>query len=138
MREDSTALIVMPLLALMEHYSAAKAFAGSKMVDASQELITIGLSNILGSFFSSMPISGTFSRTVLNHGSGVATPMGGLVTGTLVILALEFLTPYFFYIPKAALAAVICSAVIFSVDFHIAYFMWKCKSKGLFFIPCLN
>jgi len=134
---DFSALIVLPLLGLMEHHTAAKMFAGTSRVDASQELITIGLSNIFGSFISSMPVTGAFSRTVVNKASGVETPMGGLVTGVLVIVALQFLTPYFYFIPKAALASVICCAVIFTIDFQIVYPMWKSKRKELIkAIPC--
>ena len=54
------------------------------------------------------------------------------MTGVLVIMALQFLTPYFFYIPKAALASVIVCAVIFTVDFGILRPMWR--SKREFFI----
>lgn len=89
---------------LMEHITIAKAYAGSGRVDASQEMISIGLSNLIGAFFSSMPITGSFSRTVVNKSSGVESPLGGLVTGVLIIVALQFLTPYFYYIPKASLA----------------------------------
>ena len=126
---DASALVVLPLLAIMEHITIAKAFAGTATVDASQEMITMGLSNLIGAFFSSMPITGSFSRTTVNHASGAQSPMGGLVTGTLVILALQFLTPYFYFIPKASLAAVIVCAVIFTIDFEIIYPMWKSKSK---------
>ncbi|CAL8103463.1 unnamed protein product [Orchesella dallaii] len=131
LKDDVSALIVLPLLALMEHITIAKAYAGSGRVDASQEMISIGLSNIGGAFFSSMPITGAFSRTVVNKASGVESPMGGIVTGTLVIVSLSLLTPYFFYIPKAALASVICCAVIFTVDFEIIYPMWKSKKMDL-------
>jgi sodium-independent sulfate anion transporter 11 len=134
LKKDASALIVLPLLALMEHYTGAKMYAGTGRVDASQELISIGLSNIAGSFISSMPITGAFSRTVVNKASGVETPMGGLVTGVLVIVALQFLTPYFYFIPKAALASVICCAVIFTIDLEIIYPMWRSKSKPLLHI----
>jgi len=131
LKNDASALLVLPLLALMEHITSAKMFAGTGRVDASQEMISIGISNILGSFISSMPVTGAFSRTVVNKSSGVESPLGGLVTGVLVIVALQFLTPYFFYIPKAALAAVICCAVIFTIDLEIIYPMWRSKSKRL-------
>jgi len=113
----------------MEHITVAKATAGMSRVDATQEMVTIGLSNLIGAFCNSMPITGSFSRTVVNHASGVASPLGGLVTGVLVILALQFLTPYFYYIPNASLAAVIVCAVIFTVDFAILKPMWRSKRK---------
>ncbi len=46
----------------------------------------------------------------------------------MLLVALQFLTPWFYFIPKAALAAVICCAVIFTVDLEIIYPMWKSKS----------
>lgn len=92
-------------------------------------MISIGISNILGAFLSNMPITGAFSRTVVNKASGVETPLGGLITGALVMVALQFLTPWFYFIPKAALASVICCAVIFTIDLEIIYPLWKSKSE---------
>lgn len=88
----------------MEHITIAKAFAGTSRVDASQEMVSIGVANILGAFCSSMAVTGSFSRTTVNHASGVQTPMGGLFTAIMVISSLLYLTPYFYFIPKAALA----------------------------------
>lgn len=51
LEEEASAVIVMPLLAIMEHITIAKAFAGESKIDASQEMLSIGLSNIIGSFF---------------------------------------------------------------------------------------
>lgn len=93
--------------------------------------ITIGLSNLVGSFFSSIPVAGSFSRTMVNHASGVASPMGGLVTGVLVLLALQFLIEYFFYLPKAALASVVVCAIISSIDFRIIMPMWQSKKMDI-------
>ncbi len=129
LKEDASSIIVLPLLAVMEHITIAKAFAGTSRVDASQEMISIGVANILGTFFSSMSVTGSFSRTTVNHASGVQTPMGGLFTGIIVLLSLSFLTPYFYYIPKASLSAVIVCAVISMVEFGVLYPMWKTKSK---------
>lgn len=117
LKADSTPLLVIPLLALMEHITAAKALAGTKPVDASQEMIAIGLTNMCGAFFNSMPVTGSFSRSMVNAASGAETPLGGLFTGSLVLLALQFLTPYFYYIPNASLAAV-------SDTFHDDHINW--------------
>lgn len=75
-----------------------------------QELLAIGTSNIVNSFVQGYPGTGSLSRGAVNNGSGVRTPMGGFYTGVLVIAAL-FLTPLFYYIPKAALASIIIAAV---------------------------
>ena len=105
--------------------------AGGKPIDASQEMIALGICNLMGSFVSSMPTTGSFSRTAVNSASGVRTTFGGIFTGSLVILALAVLMPYCAYIPKASLAAVIITAVIFSVEYEVVRPMWKSKSKFL-------
>ena len=89
-----------------------------------------------------MPVTGSFSRSAVNHSSGVRTPFGGIYTGLVVILALNVLTPYFYYIPKAALAAVIISAVIFMIEYEVLAPMWRSKRKDLIptivtFLACL-
>jgi len=57
--------------------------ANGAMVDATQEMITLGFCNIAGSFLLSMPINGSFTRSAINNASGVRTPFGGLYTGTV-------------------------------------------------------
>jgi sodium-independent sulfate anion transporter 11 len=52
-----------------------------------------------------------------------------LSPGTLIVLALSLLTPYFSYIPRSTLAAVLISAVVFMIDWKILITLWKCNSK---------
>lgn len=56
--------------------------AKGKFLDATQEMIALGVCNIFGSFVRSMPVTGSFTRTAVNHASGVRTPLGGIFTGT--------------------------------------------------------
>ncbi|XP_057324101.1 sodium-independent sulfate anion transporter-like [Microplitis mediator] len=135
-------LIVLPLISLMEDVAVCKAFSNGKSVDATQELIAIGLANLGCSFVQSFPGTGSLSRSAVNNASGVRTPLGGLYTGILVVLALLFLTPYFSFIPKACLAAIIISAVIFMVEVKVIKPMWRTKKSDLIpgiatFIACL-
>ena len=104
--------------------------AGGKTVDASQEMVALGICNVFGAFVSSMPTTGSFSRTAVNSSSGVKTPLGGLYTGALVLLCLGVLMPYCAFIPKATLSAVIMTAVIFSVEYEVVLPIWKSKSKS--------
>lgn len=76
-----------------------------------------------------MPVSGGLSRGAVNNSSGVKTTLGGVYTGLLVLVSLQFLTPYFYYIPKTALAAVIIAAVVFMVEFQVVKPMWRTKSE---------
>ena len=65
----------------------------------------------------------------MNSSSGVRTAFGGVYTGLLVIVCLAFLMPFCAFIPKATLAAVIMTAVIFSVEHHVIRPMWSSKSE---------
>lgn len=101
-------------------------------MDASQEMIALGVCNFLGSFVGSMPVTGSFSRTAVNAASGVKTTLSGVYAGGLVILALAMLMPFCAYIPKASLAAVIISAALCNVEYHIIKPMWRTKSTPNF------
>ncbi|NXX75612.1 S2611 protein, partial [Urocolius indicus] len=128
-------LAVVPLMGLLETVAIAKAFAAQNdyRIDPNQELLAMGkcFANILGSFVSSYPITGSFGRTAVNAQSGVCTPAGGLVTGALVLLSLAYLTSLFYYIPKAALAAVIIAAVGPMFDAGIFRTLWRVKKLDL-------
>ncbi|XP_046393546.1 sodium-independent sulfate anion transporter-like [Ischnura elegans] len=135
-------MLVLPLLSLLEDIAICKAFSSGKPVDATQEMISVGLCNIANSFVQAFPGSGSLSRSAVNNCSGVRTPLGGLYTGLLVIVALVFFTPYFYYIPKATLAGVIIAAVVFMVEVRVVKPMWRTKKSDLIpgigtFISCL-
>lgn len=120
-------LAVVPLMGLLESIAVAKSFASQNnyRIDTNQELLAIGLTNVLGSLVSSYPVTGSFGRTAVNAQSGVCTPAGGLVTGILVLLSLDYLTSLFYYIPKSALAAVIIMAVAPLFDARIVRTLWR-------------
>ncbi|XP_063231704.1 sodium-independent sulfate anion transporter-like isoform X2 [Bacillus rossius redtenbacheri] len=137
-----SALFVVPLLAILENIALAKVFSDGHPIDATQEMLALGACNIFSSFVSSMPVSGALSRGAVNHASGVTTTFGGIYTGVVVLVSLQFFTPYFFFIPKASLAAVIIAAVVFMVEFHVVKPMWRTKKLDLIpafatFISCL-
>nr|CAD7414014.1 unnamed protein product [Timema poppensis] len=132
--ELGSSIVLVPIIAVLGNVAIAKAFASGHSVNATQELLTLGLCNILGSFVSSMPVTGSFSRSAVNHASGVKTPLGGLYTGVLILLALSLLTPYFYFIPKASLAAVIICAVIFMIEYEVVQPMWKSSRESVSYL----
>ncbi|XP_065339214.1 sodium-independent sulfate anion transporter [Cloeon dipterum] len=129
-------IIVLPILAILENISICKAFSAGKSVDATQEMIAIGICNIGNSFVQAFPGTGALARSAVNNASGVRTPLGGLYTGLLVILSLLFFTPFFQFIPKTALGALIIAAVIFMVEVKVVKPMYRCKKIDL--IPFLG
>ena len=107
------AMITISLIGFMEAISIAKAMASRtrQHLNADRELIGQGMSNIVGSMFQAYPVSGSFSRSAVNINAGAITGFSSIVTVVVVALALLFLTPLFYYLPQATLAAVIIVAV---------------------------
>lgn len=101
------------IVLLIEHIAIAKSFGrvNNYTIDPSQELVAIGVTNLLGPFLGGYPSTGSFSRTAIKSKAGVRTPLAGIMTGVVVLLAIYALPPVFFYIPSAGLAAVIIHAV---------------------------
>lgn len=128
-------LITLPLVSILESVSIAKAFSKGKIIDATQEMIALGFCNIFSSFVSSIPITGSFTRTAINNASGVQTQLGGCFTGALVLLALGLLTSTFYFIPKAVLAAVIIAAMISMFEWREIYMIYK--TRRIDFVPFL-
>jgi sodium-independent sulfate anion transporter 11 len=103
------AVIVM----LIEHIAISKSFGrvNNYTIDPSQEMVAIGVTNLLGPFLGAYPATGSFSRTAIKSKAGVRTPLGGLITAIVVLLAIYALPAVFYYIPNSSLAAVIIHAV---------------------------
>ncbi|KAK3181351.1 hypothetical protein K4F52_007365 [Lecanicillium sp. MT-2017a] len=101
------------IVMLVEHIAISKSFGrvNNYTIDPSQEMVAIGMTNILGPFLGGYPSTGSFSRTAIKSKAGVRTPAAGIITGLVVLLATYLLTAVFFYIPNASLAAVIIHAV---------------------------
>ncbi|XP_053982648.1 sodium-independent sulfate anion transporter-like [Hylaeus volcanicus] len=127
-----TTLFSIPVVSTIEHMAIAKAFAMGKSLDATQEMFALGLCNIFGSFVRSMPVTGSFTRTAVNHASSVKTTFGGLFTGCLVLLAAGLLTSTFRFIPKATLAGVIVCAMYYMLDFKTYLMLWHAKKVDFF------
>ncbi|KAL0349221.1 UNVERIFIED_CONTAM: Sulfate transporter 4.1, chloroplastic [Sesamum angustifolium] len=127
-------------VAILESVGIAKALAAKNgyELDSNQELFGLGVANIVGSFFSVYPTTGSFSRSAVNHESGAKTGLSGIIMGIIMGCALQFLTPLFEYIPQCALAAIVISAVIGLVDYDEATFLWRVDKRDflLWTITC--
>ncbi|KRP29940.1 SulP family inorganic anion transporter [Polaribacter sp.] len=97
-------------------------------VRPNQELISLGLSNIVGSLFKSFPVASSFSRSAINLESGAKTGMAALISVVMVTITLLFLTPLFYFLPKTILAAIIIVAVFGLVSFKEASFLWRANN----------
>ena len=101
------------IVMLIEHIAIAKSFGrvNNYIINPSQEMIAIGVTNLLAPFLGGFPATGSFSRTAIKSKAGVRTPFAGVITALVVLLAIYALPAVFFYIPSASLSAVIIHAV---------------------------
>jgi SulP family sulfate permease len=126
-----TAACAISLIGFMETISIAKAIAGRtrQRIDANQELIGQGLSNIVGSFFQSLPVSGSFARSAVNFRSGARSGFSSVVAGSMVVITLLWLTPYLYFVPLATLAAIIMMSVFSLIQVRPIVRAWKVQRQ---------
>ena len=119
--------LTLSLVAFMEAISVAKALEERHHyhVDANQELRALGLANLFGSMFQSYPTTGGFSRTAVAEQAGGKTPVTAWVAATVIGLTLFVLTPLFYHLPNAVLAAIVMVAVAGLVDLRYPLTLWK-------------
>ena len=101
--------IAMTLLALAEAVSIAQAMAKRRKekLDGNQEFLGQGLANVIGSFFSSYPASGSFNRSGVNVAAGAVTPFSAIMASVFLVAILFFVAPLAQYLPLAAVAAIL-------------------------------
>jgi len=126
-------VLVISLVSYMESIAVAKAIANKHgyKVDANQELVGLGLANIGGAFFQSFPSTGGFSRTAVNDQSGAKTTLAAIISAVIIALTVLFLTPLFYYLPSAVLAAIIMVAVAGLFDYKEMINLWNTDKKDL-------
>lgn len=119
--------LTLSLVAFMEAISVAKAIEERHgyRVDANQELRALGLANIVGSLFQSYPTTGGFSRTAVTEQAGGKTPVTAWIAAAVIALTLFALTPLFYHLPNAVLAAIVMVAVAGLVDVRYPVTLWK-------------
>lgn len=108
------------LLGLIEAVSISRAVAtkSNQRIDANQEFIGQGLSNITGSFFSSYAGSGSFTRSGINYTAGAKTPMSALFAAVILMLIVLLIAPLTAYLPVAAMGGVILIVAYNLIDVH--------------------
>ncbi|WOI32243.1 sulfate permease [Tritonibacter scottomollicae] len=118
--------ILISVIGFVESISVAQTLAAKKRqrVDPDQELIGLGAANLGAAFTGGFPVTGGFSRSIVNFDAGAETPAAGIYTAIGLAIASFALTPLVFYLPQATLAATIIVAVLSLVDFSILKKTW--------------
>eukprot|EP01036_Dinobryon_divergens_P022049 gene22049-30283_t len=113
------------------NWAIAKKYAtvNNYRVDATQEIIAYGVSNIVGVLFNSIVVSGGLARTAVNVESGARTQLSGCITAVLMILSLLLLTSFFYYVPMSVLGAIIIVSITSMVDFSEMVSAYRINKK---------
>lgn len=121
------AAFLITLIGFVESVSVAQTLAAKRRqrIDPDQELIGLGMANIGASFSGGYPVTGGFSRSVVNFDAGAETPAAGAFTAIGLLFASLLLTPLVFHLPNATLAATIIVAVLSLVDLSILRKAWS-------------
>lgn len=101
------------VILILEHIAISKSFGRTNnyTINPSQEMMAIGVTNLLSPFLGAYSSTGSFSRTAIQSKAGSRTPLTGMITATVVLTAIYALTSVLYYIPNASLSAVIIHAV---------------------------
>lgn len=121
-----TALTI-SFVGFMESIAVAQSLASKRRqkIDANQELIGLGAANLGAAFTGGYPVTGGFSRSVVNFAAGANTGLASIITALLIALTVLFLTPLFYFLPQTTLAAIILVAVSGLIDLKTPQAIWQ-------------
>jgi len=126
-RELAGAALLISIIGYVESVSVGKTLAAKRRqrIDANQELIALGSANIASALSGGIPVTGGFSRSVVNFEAGAVTQMASILTAIGIAIAALVLTPYLAFLPKATLAAAIIVAISALIDFSFIPRAWR-------------
>jgi SulP family sulfate permease len=115
------------IIGYVESISVGRTLGAQKRerVNSNQELVGLGAANLASAFSGAFPVTGGFSRSVVNFDAGAQTQAASIFTAIFIALVSLFLTPFLYFLPKATLAATIIIAVLALVDFSVIQKTWR-------------
>jgi SulP family sulfate permease len=119
--------LLISVIGYVESVSVGKTLGAKRRqrIDPDQELIGLGAANIAASVSGGFPVTGGFSRSVVNFEAGAVTQAASIYTAIAIALVALSLTPLLAYLPKATLAATIIVAVMSLLDFSVLRDTWN-------------
>jgi SulP family sulfate permease len=119
--------LIIAFVGYLESISVATALADrqQKKIDSNRELLALGMADLGAAFTGGYPVTGGFSRSIVNYSAGARTPIGSVITALLIALSVTLFTPLFYYIPNSVLAAIILVAVAQLVDIRTPFLLWR-------------
>lgn len=120
LRDLAPGALAVAVIALIEAVSIGRAVAlrSHQQINGNQEFVGQGLSNIVGSFFSCYPGSGSFTRSGANYDAGAQTPMAAIFASLILALVLLLIPGITGYLPMPAMAGIVMLIAWNLIDFH--------------------
>ncbi|RYG55070.1 hypothetical protein EON66_06170 [archaeon] len=91
--------------------------------------MTVGCTNLFGSFAQSFVIMGSFGRSAVNDAAGARSPLSQIISALVVVLLVLFVTPAVYYLPQAVLAAIVIMAVVKLIDVGGVRRLWRIDKR---------
>jgi len=131
---DQFAQLLLPtlgiaLLAYPDSFLTARSLAstGGYDLDADQEFLAVGASNLASGFLQGIPVNGSQSRSFVQRDAGGTSNLVGLICAALVLLTLFFLTPVFEMLPLAVLAGIVIVAGLGLFELEGFQALWRIR-----------
>ena len=128
-------VLTVTLIGIVESIGIAKVIQAKHSnyeIRPNQELLALGISKIGGSFFQALPTSGSFTRSAVNNEAGAKSGVASIFTALIIGLTLLLLTPLFYFLPKAVLAAIILLSVKSLFEWEEAKQLWYSHRRDFF------
>ena len=125
--ELAVSALLISIIGFVESVSVGKTLAAKRRqrIDPNQELLALGAANVASGVSGGFPVTGGFSRSVVNFDAGAQTQAASVIAAAGIALAALLLTPVLFFLPKATLAATIIVAVTSLIDFGVIKRAWQ-------------
>ncbi|KAI8093170.1 sulfate transporter family-domain-containing protein [Halteromyces radiatus] len=114
MKDMLVTAAMIAIIGFVESIVIAKTYSSrhNYSVSANRELVALGMANIASGLFQGIPAYGSVARSKINDRAGASTQMAGLISGLVAVMAILFLLPYFYYLPRTVLSSIIFVAVL--------------------------
>ncbi|MEO1079180.1 MAG: sulfate permease [Pseudomonadota bacterium] len=137
--ELAVSAVLISVIGFVESVSVGRTLAAKRRqrIDANQELIALGAANVAAGVSGGFPVTGGFSRSVVNFDAGAQTQLASVMTALGIALTALLLTPVLYHLPKATLAATIIVAVTSLIDLKVLKTAWR-FSRADFIAVCVT
>lgn len=119
--------LLISVIGFVESISVGKTLGAKRRqrISPNQELIGLGAANLASALSGGFPVTGGFSRSVVNFDAGAQTQAASIMAALGIALVAVMLTPALYYLPKATLAATIIIAVSTLINLTIIKAAWR-------------